>query len=59
MWIGLLAAWVLGSIALYVYLVRTAREPVNQECMDCNALDCAECPLLAEQEEAPPLRRAA
>lgn len=59
MWIPLLGVWVLGSVALYAYMVRSAREPRNPECMDCKLLDCAECPLLAQYTEQAPLKRAA
>ena len=59
MWICLLAGWVIGSAALYAYLIKTAREPRNEECMDCERLDCAECPLVARREDETALRRAA
>jgi hypothetical protein len=59
MWIALIAGWVVGSAVLYVYLVKSAREPRHGECMDCNLLDCAECPLTSEQQAEQPMRRAA
>jgi len=52
MWIGLVAGWILGSAALYAYLIASAREPHNPECIDCRLLDCTDCPYLAEQKEA-------
>jgi len=55
--LGLVAGWILGAAALYSYLVITAREPRQPECMDCRLTDCLECPLVNEGIE--PLRKAA
>jgi hypothetical protein len=59
MWIGLVAGWILGSAVLYTYLVATAGEPRNPECMDCRLSDCAGCPYLAERPEELEIKRAA
>ena len=58
MWIGILAGWIVGSAALYTYLVRTAKEPKQEECMECHRTDCADCPYMSEQTETQ-LKRAA
>lgn len=44
MWIAVIAAWLIGSTAMYILLVKTAREPQKGECMECRLTDCAECP---------------
>jgi hypothetical protein len=51
MWIGLVAGWIIGSAALYAYLIASAREPQNPECMDCRLLDCSDCTYLEEQRK--------
>jgi len=52
MWLGFLAGWIIGSASLYAYLVATAQEPDNQECLDCTLTDCSNCPYLAQDEES-------
>lgn len=44
MWIPFIAGWLLGSSTLYAYMVVTAKEPQMDECMDCNLMECGECP---------------
>ncbi len=58
MWIAFAIGWLLGSIGLYIYLVKTAREPQRGECMECHRSECTDCPHLVgtQQEE---LKRAA
>ncbi|MCE5323106.1 hypothetical protein LLG46_07300 [bacterium] len=57
MWIAVLSGWIIGSVALYVYLVSTAKEPENEECFDCSLTDCSQCPHKAQSNEQ--LKRAA
>jgi hypothetical protein len=59
LWISLIAAWVLGSAGLYLYLVKTAREPRHPECMDCHKTDCAGCPVAIDSPEQGVFRKAA
>jgi hypothetical protein len=47
MWIGIIAGWVGGTVALYALLIRSSKEPKRGECMDCRLMDCAECPQAA------------
>ena len=35
--------WVLASLGLYYYLVKTAEEVPFSECMDCMLSGCKEC----------------
>ncbi len=58
-WIYLIAGWILGSVVLYAYLVRTAREPARPECMECGEMDCVDCPLLSNKAQESLLKRAA
>ena len=57
-WLALAAGWLIGSISLYVYLVRTAREPRFEDCMDCDLPECTSCPILTGSREVS-LRHAA
>ncbi|MCE5315623.1 MAG: hypothetical protein ABFD49_03910 [Armatimonadota bacterium] len=57
MWIAVIAAWLLGSTTLYVYLISTAKEPQQPECFDCALSECSQCPHRQEVQET--LRRAA
>ena len=50
MWIAFVAGWVLGSASLYLCLVVTAKEPKNDECMECDLPGCRKCPYLSETE---------
>ena len=59
MWMGLFAGWLLGSATLYAYMIATAREPKEDECMDCRLCDCAGCPYLDASKEVTQLKRAA
>lgn len=59
MWIGFVVGWVIASVTLYVYLVATAREPRNPECMDCQLTDCSRCGHSAENAEAARWKHAA
>lgn len=58
MWIAFAAGWILGSVSLYAYMVITAKEPKNNECMDCHVTDCSQCAYMHDTQ-APLLRRAA
>ena len=51
MWIAFAAGWILGSASLYVWLTVTAREPENEECVECRLPECRECPYLNRTEE--------
>ncbi|MHB9036806.1 MAG: hypothetical protein ACYC64_09070 [Armatimonadota bacterium] len=57
MWIAVIAGWIIGSAALYTYLISTAKEPKRPECFDCSLSECSQCPHGVEAQE--PLRRAA
>lgn len=57
MWIaGILTIWVVGAVSLYCYLVATAKEPVDGECVECRRKECANCPHLATEQQ---IRRSA
>ena len=55
MWIAFACIWMIGSASMYLYLYVTAQEAPNDECVECNLPDCAECPL----RDAVSIRRAA
>lgn len=57
MWIALIATWILGSIALYTVLIKTAKEPVNEHCLDCTESECSSC--MHTNTHSEDLRRAA
>ena len=50
MWIAFAAGWILGSASLYLCLMVTAREPENEECVECHLPECRECPYLSKPE---------
>ena len=50
MLIGFVAGWLLGSLAMYTYMVLTAREPPYPECMDCDEQSCGDCVPPSEEE---------
>ncbi len=56
-WIAFAAGWLVGSTSLYVYMVLTAKEPNNPQCVECRLPECTECPDRAESADA--ARRAA
>ena len=43
MWIALIATWILGSVALYTILIKTAKEPIQDDCLDCTQSECNSC----------------
>lgn len=43
-WLAFAAGWILGSVSLYLYMIVTAREPKDDQCVDCALPDCRECP---------------
>lgn len=55
MWIWFALGWIVGSVTLYVYVYRTAREAPNEECVECNLPECTACPYRQQAQ----LRRAA
>lgn len=57
MWIAVISGWIIGSAALYVYLISTAKEPEREECFDCSLADCSQCPYKVQSQEQ--LKRAA
>ncbi|MEN6356364.1 MAG: hypothetical protein ABFD83_04685 [Armatimonadota bacterium] len=57
MWIAILSGWIIGSVALYVYLISTAKEPEREECFDCSLTECSQCPHKAQSIDQ--LKRAA
>lgn len=59
MWLGVFAAWIVGSIVLYAYLVVTAREPRHAECMDCRSICCDGCALVTGNAQTEQMKKAA
>lgn len=57
MWLYVISGWVIGTAALYAFLIFTAKEPERSECFDCSLTDCAECPYKVKSQEQ--LKRAA
>ena len=57
MWIAVISGWIIGSVALYVYLISTAKEPERDECFDCMLTECSQCPYKAQSQDG--LKRAA
>ena len=51
MLLAFVAGWILGSFSLYSYLVLTAKESPNPECMDCRAESCEGCSVPAAKQE--------
>jgi hypothetical protein len=58
MWFMVISGWLLGTAALYVYLISTAKEPERDECFDCSLTECTECPYKAKSRNRQ-LKRAA
>lgn len=56
--IPFIAGWVFGSATLYIYMVATAKEPQNDECVDCDLPDCKNCPLRSQEESVSEKRAA-
>jgi hypothetical protein len=52
MWFIIAAGWFAASVTLYAYLIKTAKEPANNDCMDCKLSDCSSCQSLATQSAA-------
>ncbi len=59
MWMAFAAGWILGSASLYLYLIVTAREPQNDECVECHLPECRECPYLDRSSDQDSAQRAA
>ena len=58
-WIAFAAGWVAGSVSLYLYMVRTAKEPRDPDCVECHLPECGECPYRAQARDAVAAKRAA
>ncbi|MFQ3549442.1 MAG: hypothetical protein SNJ70_06790 [Armatimonadota bacterium] len=57
MWIGIALIWVLASVGLYSWLIRTSKDAPNSACVECKSTNCTDCPYL--QNEYEEIRRAA
>ena len=47
-WIAYAAGWLVGSASLYIYMVLSAKEPRNPQCVECHLSQCDECPYRSE-----------
>jgi|GEM_PF-1477543 hypothetical protein len=50
MWYIISAIWIAATVAIYAYMVFTAREPQFDECVDCPLSKCDECPCQTAHE---------
>ena len=57
-WIAFAVGWLVGSASLYVYLVLTAKEPENPQCVECHLPECHECPYRSQPADTAALRAA-
>ena len=51
MWVEIATGWISAAAMLYSYMVLTAGDPPRAECMDCDLLDCSECPYVRAADE--------